>query len=88
MFVIKKMRLNKFQPRPIVTNRELFMSMGEKPATIQSKDTADCFDSPTIEGASKTKVLGLACEISKAAFEKHQSNGESEDLTIKNARDY
>lgn len=88
MYVIKKMRLNKFQPRPIVSNRELFMSMGEKPATINSKETSDCFNAPSVEGATKTKMLGLAAEISKVAFEKHQSAGDSADLSIKNARDY
>lgn len=88
MFVIKKMKLNKYKERPLVSNRELFVAMGEKGATIQSKDTSDCFDQPTIEGASKTKVLGLAEEISKAAYAKHQSNGASEDMPLKNGRDY
>lgn len=88
MYVIKKMKLNKFRPRPLVSNRELFASIGEKGATIQSKDTADCYDAPSIEGASKTKVLGLAEEIGKAAYAKKMSNGESESMSIKNAKDY
>lgn len=88
MFVIKKMRLNKFVERPIVSNRELFIACGEKSGNIISKETSDCYDAPTIEGASKTKLLGLASEIAKTAVEKHKSAGQSDDLVIKNARDY
>lgn len=88
MFVIKKMRLNKFESRPIVTNKELFIACGEKAGTIISKETSDCYDAPTTEGASKTKLLALASEISKTAVEKHNSAGQSDDLVIKNAKDY
>lgn len=88
MFVIKKLRLNKFQNKPIVSNRTLFKAKGECPATMESKDTPDCFDQPTIDGASKTKTLGLASEITKTAIEKHKTAGESKDLDIKNAREY
>lgn len=80
MFVIKEMRLNKFEPKPIVSNRELFVAKGECPATIQSKDTADCYSEPSIVGASKTKILGLAQDISSKAIEHAQSNGEADKL--------
>lgn len=86
MFVIKKLMLNKFQPRPIVSNRSLFVAMGQKPATIQSKDTSDCFDAPTCEGATKTKVLGLAQSIAKKAIEMHITNGEATPINL-NAKD-
>lgn len=82
MFVIKKLRLNKFVARPIVSNRALFTAMGEKPATIQSKDTSDCFNQPTVEGATKTKVLGLAQEISRKAYEMRESNGNATELNV------
>lgn len=88
MYVIDKMKLNKFQPRPIVSNRALFLVNGEKPAVIDSKQTADCYSEPTVDGASKLKVLGLAAEISKSAYEKHVSAGESDDMVKKNAKDY
>lgn len=88
MFVIKKLRLNKFVERPIVSNRSLFLSIGEKPASIDSKDTSDCFSEPTVEGASKTKVLGMAAEIIKTGIEKHESSGTSKDMDIKNAKDF
>lgn len=88
MFVIKKLRLNKFVLRPIVSNRALFLAMGEKPAVIESKETSDCFSEPTVEGASKTKVLGMAAEIVQTGIEKHKTAGQSEDMTIKNAKDF
>lgn len=88
MYVIKKMKLNKFKPRPIISNKALFKSKGECPAVIESKQTADCYNEPTVEGATKLKTLGLAEEISKVAYEKHVSAGESADMKIKNARDY
>lgn len=72
MFVIKEMRLNRFEPKPIVSNRELFASCGAKPATIESKETADCFSEPTLQGASKTKALGLAAEIATKAYKNSQ----------------
>lgn len=74
MYVIKKLRLNKFERRPIVSNKALFLANGSKPAVIDSKESADCFDQPTLEGASKTKVLGLANEISTRAIEHAKSN--------------
>lgn len=88
MYVIKKMRLNKFVPRPIVTNKELFIASGEMRGTIESKETSDCYNEPTVDGASKTKMLALASEIAKAAVAKHQSAGKSADLEAKNAKDY
>lgn len=88
MFVIKQMRLNSFEARPVVSNRELFKASGEKPATIQSKDTADCCGSPTIDGASKTKILGLAQDITASAYAKHVSAGQSPDMPGVNAKDY
>lgn len=82
MFVIKKLRLNKFVARPIVSNRALFVAMGQKPATIESKDTSDCYSEPTVEGATKTKVLGFAQEIAHKAYEMRESNGNAEQLNV------
>lgn len=75
MYVIPKMRINKFEPKPIVTNRQLFAARGQQPATIESKDTSDCYNQPSIQGASKTKVLGLAQEVFNAALA-HAKGGE------------
>lgn len=81
MYVIPKMRINKFEPKPIVSNRQLFASRGQQPATIESKDTSDCFNQPSIQGASKTKVLGLAQEICEKALE-HARKGENATPTM------
>lgn len=80
MFVIKEMRINKFEIRPIVSARQMFLSQGERPATVTSKDTADCFDVPTLVGASKNKVLGLAEEKAKAAVAYKEKNGNVKQL--------
>lgn len=87
MFVIKKMRLNKFQPTPIVTPRQLFLSKGPSEATIVSKDTADCFSEPSLEGASKTKILGLAQQIIAAAIAKAKEGDKAPSMPGKNAND-
>lgn len=81
MYVIPKMRINKFEPKPIVTNRQLFAARGQQPATIVSKETSECYNQPSIEGASKTKVLGLAQEICNAALE-HAKKGEDAKPTM------
>lgn len=88
MYVIKKMQLNKFQPSPVVSARELFVSLGARPATITSKDTADCFDQPTVLGASKTKLLGLADEMARSAAAKQASDGKSPDMIGKNGKEF
>lgn len=84
MFVIKKMRLNKFEKRPIVSNRSLFISKGEKASSIISKDTMEnCLESPSIDGASKLKVLGLAEQIAAKAHADHENgNTEHEELNL------
>lgn len=87
MYVIKKMQINKFEPKPIVTARQLYLLNGEKPATIMSKDTPDCASDPVPYGAKKTQLLGLADDMAKAAYAKHQSQGESKDLNPNNPRD-
>lgn len=87
MFVTRKMRLNKFKPTPIVTNRQLFLANGPKDATITSKDTSDCFDAPSIEGASKTKILGLAQDISRVAISKAKEGDKAPSMSNRNAKD-
>lgn len=87
MFVIPKMRLNRFVPRPIVSNRELFLSLGQCPGTIVSKDTAECFSEPTLLGSTKTKALGLAQDISTSAYAKHQQSDSTAGKAPSDARD-
>ena len=87
MFVIKQMRINKFERKPIVSNRELFIAKGKSLATIESKEKSDCYEAPTIVGASKTKVLGLAKEIGETAIAKHITAGEASSLPNTSAKD-
>lgn len=88
MFVIKKMRLNRFEKRPIVSNRSLFISKGESKSSIVSKDTMEnCLESPSIDGASKLKVLGLAEEISKKSYADHKNGNENHESLNLNTRD-
>lgn len=85
MYVIKKMRLNRFELRPCVSARALFASKGPQNATIISKLGADCFDAPNVDGASKTKLLGLVDEMAKSAYAKRESDGNSPDMPGINA---
>lgn len=85
MYVIKKMRLNRFELKPIVSARALVASRGNMPAIVNSKCDSSCYDSPTIDGASKTKLLGLVDEMAKSAYAKRESNGESPDMPNLNA---
>lgn len=85
MFVIKKLRLNKFQPRPIVGNRAHYLSVGDSPAKIVSKDTSECFNEPCVDGASKNKLLGLAQAISSASYAHHK--GEEREKLDKSQKD-
>lgn len=68
MFVIKKMRLNKFQPHPYTSNKALFLAKGECPAFVESKATSDCLEDPSIIGATKLQLLKLAEESHRRAY--------------------
>ena len=88
MYVIKNMQLNKFEKRPIVSNRELFASNGKAEAIVTSKAMSDCLDSLQIDGASKTKMLGLASTIVAQAEKEHNSAGKTPPMDKKNANEY
>lgn len=85
MYVIKKMRLNRFELKPIVSARALVASKGNMPATVDSKCDSSCYDAPSIDGASKTKLLGLVDEMAKSAYAKRESGGQSPDMLNVNA---
>lgn len=87
MYVINKMRLNKFEPKPIISNRELFISCGAQVGTINSKETADCYSEPSVDGASKTKILGLAKQIGETAYAKSREGDAAPSMPGKNAKD-
>lgn len=85
MYVIKQMRINRFEHRPCVSARALFANKGNQPAVSTSKLTSDCYDSPSVDGASKTKILGLIDEMAKSAYAKRESDGKSPDMPNVNA---
>lgn len=87
MYVIKKMQINKFEPKPIVTNRQLWLLNGDKPAQVTSKETSDCASDPVPYGAKKTQLLGLADDMARSAYRKRDTAGESDSLTPANPRD-
>lgn len=88
MYVIKNMQLNKFEKRPIVSNRELFASNGKAEAVVTSKAMSDCLVDPQIDGASKTKMLGLASTIVAQAEKEHNTAGKTAPMEHKNAKEY
>lgn len=87
MYVIEKMQLNKAEIKPYVSNRQMFLMQGAKPATVESKDTADCCNDVIPQGARKTQLLGLAQEMAEAAYAKRESDGKSDSLKPENPRD-
>lgn len=86
MFVIEKMKLNRFEVRPVVSARALVASKGLNAVTVQSQCGSDCYDSPSIDGASKTKILGLCDEMAKTAYAKRESDGQSPSMTPKSTQ--
>lgn len=80
MYVIEKMRLNRFELRPCVSARALAASFKGSTAVIASKADSSCFDTPSIDCASKTKLLGLCDEMARFAYAKRESNGNSADM--------
>lgn len=88
MYVIQNMQLNKFENRPIVSNREIFASKGKSEAVVTSKAMSDCLDEPQIDGASKTKMLGLASTIVAQAEKEHNTAGNTPPMERKNAQEY
>lgn len=86
MYVIENMQLNKFEKRPIVSNRELFASNGKAEAVVTSKAMSDCLEDPQLDGASKTKMLGLASTIVAQAEKEHNTAGNTTPMEHKNAK--
>lgn len=69
MYVIRKMRLNKFEPTPISSPRALFARKGEQPAPVESKLTQDCIADAMPGNPSKLQALALGDEIAKKAYQ-------------------
>lgn len=76
MFVIEKMKLNRLQARPIVSNRSLRAQFGAQPSNVESQHTSECFNDPSPVGARKTQLLALGEAIATKAVE-HKEGDES-----------
>lgn len=69
MFVIKKLRLNRFKPQPVLTPRQLFEKFGQSEPVVKSNQTAEDITSVVPFGARKTQVLQLANDMAVKAQE-------------------
>lgn len=69
MYVIKKMRLNKFQPCPTPSAKELYKQFGESKPLYPSKQTAESIHDTVPIGTSKTKLLSIAKDVAEKAAE-------------------
>lgn len=87
MFVLEKMKLNRFELRPVVSARALVASKGNCPSTESSKADSSCYNAPSVDGASKTKLLGLVDEMARVAYAKRETNGASASMSPTNAND-
>lgn len=67
MYVIRKLRLNRFKARPCLTPRELYLKHGLSEPKIQSQLTAQVEEVTGPVSAHKTQQLALAQEIEKKA---------------------
>lgn len=63
MFVIHKMRLNKFQSLPVLSPRALYARLGYKPSSQISKQTPDCIGDASIGQCNKLQAMALAERI-------------------------
>lgn len=83
MYVIADMMVNKLQPKPVVTNKAMFVSCGARPCNIESKDTADCIKDPVPYGARKTQLISLGQQMAATALAKQASEGKAPSMTPK-----
>ncbi len=67
MYVIRKLRLNRFKARPCLTPRELYLKHGFSEPQYKSQLTAQVEEITGPVSARKTQQLALAQEIEKKA---------------------
>lgn len=73
MYVLKPLRLNKFQPRPNVSSRRLFDLFGYSKPAVNSKQTSENVDAVIPAAASKLQALALGQEIAEKRKEFEQN---------------
>lgn len=71
MYVIKKLRLNKFKAMPVQTARRLYELKGFSKPEAESQMTAsdENMQQPLPYGGKKTQLLGLGVEMAEKAAE-------------------
>lgn len=69
MYVIEKMRLNRFVSSPCPSPRRLFQMLGFSKPAFESGSTPECIDETIPMGARKTQVMQLGAEMAQKAAE-------------------
>lgn len=67
MYVIPKLRLNRFKSVPCPSSRRLFELFGLSPAKIESAQTAENIENVIPTGARKTQLLELGSKMAEKA---------------------
>lgn len=83
MYVIREMRLNKFEKQPVPSCRSLFQRLGGNvPESDGNKQTADCIGDDFGVSANKLQALSLGDKLFHKASEYAQKNGNTEPLDV------
>lgn len=67
MYVIRKLRLNRFRAVPIQSARRLFELFGLSAPKVESQQTAEDLTTVVPYGAKKTQVLDLGVQMAEKA---------------------
>lgn len=87
MFVIPKLRLNRFKSVPVPSSRRLFELFGLSDPLYESQSTAQDVQDVIPVGAKKTQLLGLGAEMADKAREFAENPSATDPLTRTKPRD-
>lgn len=79
MYVIKKLKLNKFKASPVLTGKQLKAKYGYSEPAVDSNETAENIEVTVPFGARKLQVLSLANDMADKAAE-FMNNPDAEPL--------
>lgn len=83
MYVIQKLRLNKFQSQPVTSARALFARMkGKLVETTGSKQTSDCISDAGLVNVNKLQELALADAIIQKQNEFAKDPDDTDPLSL------
>lgn len=86
MYVIEKLRLNKFSAQPVLSARELARTVGLSDPKFQSQQTAKDMEVVIPFGAKKTQTMALGQEMASKAAE-FIDNPNAKPLDFKQPKD-